>query len=625
MDVVNNQGRSRCVEALAYCYGFNVLMLMVVGHGYLASVPSGTSTLGWLAMLLAFVANFAVLALAPAMLAAVAILTRRLWITLTAAIILYGLFNVFIYADSVIYQLWRFHFNSMVFNLLTTQGAGDSVIAGRGTVLYTTLIVVTIFAAEIGFALYVLPFLRRRTVAIRLRTKRALLVSCSAVFALIVLDKAVYGVGDLRNNVELLRVKQIMPLYQSVTMKKFAIKVLGRKPSHTLNFKVRGGSGSFDYPKSPLRFRADGPRPNIVVVSVEGGRFDMVTPEVMPFLSRWGAENLVFEQNYSAGNTTRYGIFGLIHGIYGTYWRRALTERRGPVLIRSLKQLGYNIRILSCTDLHYPEFRSTCFVDVPEAITDHWSGDRIHRDRQMTDTFVQFLDTKRTPFFAFLFYDASHQPYHYPPSHAVFNVGGVTEDLNYIKLAHAPAEMEFIKNRYKNSLHYVDSEIERAFQALEARDMMRDTLIFVMGDHGEEFRELGLFGHDSTFDKYQTKTFMVARIPGQIPRRIQRVTNHMDVPSTILSYLGAENPLSDYTQGMPLLSSQERSFVFISSWDTAAIENGKTTTVFGTETYRTELTIYDQNYAPLPNQRDALAAHKDVLLEALSGMRQFTK
>src|SRR6266404_4590293 len=138
------------LEALFYFYVFNVLQLLVIGHGYLSHVPTGTSTCGWLATLLAFVANFALLALVPALLSLAALISRRLWVMLTAAVILFGLLNVFIYADSVIYQLWRFHFNGFVWNLLTTSGAGDTVTAGKGTVLSTAGMIALVFAAEAG-------------------------------------------------------------------------------------------------------------------------------------------------------------------------------------------------------------------------------------------------------------------------------------------------------------------------------------------------------------------------------------------------------------------------------------------------------------------------------------------
>ena len=360
-------------------------------------------------------------------------------------------------------------------------------------------------------------------------------------------------------------------------------------------------------------------------MAIEGARFDMLTPDVMPFLSRWSTNNIVCDENYSGGNTTRYGIFGLIYGIYGSYWQRALGEREGSVLIRGLKQLGYNFRILSCTDLNYPEFRSTCFIDVPEAVTDKWNGDHVVRDRLMTEEFLRFLDQKKSPFFAFMFYDASHQPYWYPPEHAVFDVGGVTEDINYLKLPHDAAGMALIKNRYKNSLHYVDSQLQRTLQGLQEHGLLENTLVFIMGDHGEEFRECGLFGHDSSFSRYQTKTMMVAHLPHETPKHIQRLTSHLDVPATILNYVGVENPPADYTQGIPLLASQEPHYVFVATWEAAAIIDRNATITFGLEAYKTDMTIYDNDYKPLPQQREALAARKDELLEALNGMRQFTK
>jgi len=614
------------LEALFYFYVFNVLQLLVIGHGYLSHVPTGTSTCGWLATLLAFVANFALLALVPALLSLVALISRRLWVMLTVAVFLFGLLNVFIYADSVIYQLWLFHFNSFIWNLITTPGSGDVTVAGKSTVLYTVGTVTLIFSTEIIFAAFVLPWLRRLPLASRLRSRRGFVIACSTVLALICLNIAVYDIADLRDNVEILRVKQLLPLYQAVTMKRFAIKVLGIKLSQDMRLKLPPSQGSFNCPKVPLRFRAGGPRPNILIVPIEGGRFDMLTPDVMPFLSHWSESNLVFRANFSTGNTTRYGIFGLLYGIYGTYWQRALAEHTGPALFKSLKGLGYKFRILCSANMNYPELHSTCFADVLPDTTDQWQCERVDRDRLMTEAFIKFLDQKPAgPFLGFVFYDASHQPYSYPPEHAIFPTGNMTEDINYIKLARGEGDMALIKNRYKNSLHYVDSQIQRLLQTLEQRGLLENTLVFVMGDHGEEFREFGLFGHDSAFHKYQTQTLMVAHIPGEPPRAINRLTSHIDVPATVLTYMGVENPLSDYTLGHSLLDEHEPPFLFIANWSNAALIDRQTIITFGLEAYNTDTTILDTNNVPLPNQREALTSHRGEVLSALQGMRQFTK
>ena len=157
------------------------------------------------------------------------------------------------------------------------------------------------------------------------------------------------------------------------------------------------------------------------------------------------------------------------------------------------------------------------------------------------------------------------------------------------------------------------------------RHLMDHTLVFIVGDHGEAFGELGLFGHDSTFDRYQTKTLCVANIPGETPRHIRRMTSHEDVPATILTYLGAENPLADYTQGLPLTTNATRPFVFIATWSAGAIVDTNTITSFGLEAYNTDTTVLDTNDVPLPHQLAALAAHRAELMAGLEAMRQFLK
>ena len=612
-------------EALLHFYAGNIFLLMIVGHGYLSSVPAGTTFAGWLQTWLAFAANFAMWALAPLLVALVTLFFRPRWLTGFVAVAAFGALNFFIYVDSVIYQLWRFHFNGFVWNLLTTPGAGDSVTAGTATLATTAGIVGLIFATEIGLLVWIGPWLAKRGWLPRLQTGKALAGAALAVAGLIVLDKVFYNVGDLRQDAEVARLRHLLPLYQTVTMKRFAHRVFGVDvaPRPTMRADARGAS--LDYPKAPLRLRPGGPRPNVVVIAIEGARFDVGTAAVMPNLHRWGEAHLVFDNHYSAGNATRYGIFGLLYGIAGTYWERALAEQQGPVLVRTLQQLGYQFRILSCTDLNFPEFRRTAFVDVPAAITDTWSCDRVDRDRQMTDAFVQFVKQKPAPFFAFMFYDASHQPYRYPAEHAVIETGGLTENINYVRMTHDRSLVPLAHNRYHNSLHYIDAQIGRALATLEQAGMLTNTIVFIAGDHGEEFGECGMFGHDSSFNRYQTKTVAVGHVPGAPAQHVTNWTSHVDLPATVLDYIGVENPPGDYTQGQPLTADRQRPYLIIASWEIAAAVAPAATITVGLAAYNAETVIADTNNIPLPNQRQALAARQDCLVSVLHDMKQFTK
>ena len=109
--------------------------------------------------------------------------------------------------------------------------------------------------------------------------------------------------------------------------------------------------------------------------------------------------------------------------------------------------------------------------------------------------------------------------------------------------------------RFYNSLHYVDSQIERVVGALEKRGLLDNTLVFICGDHGEEFNECGYMGHNARgFNRYQAQTIMVARVPGAEPKRLTRLTSNVDIAATVLDAAGVLNPPSDYCQGVPLTS-----------------------------------------------------------------------
>ena len=109
------------------------------------------------------------------------------------------------------------------------------------------------------------------------------------------------------------------------------------------------------------------------------------------------------------------------------------------------------------------------------------------------------------------------------------------------------------------------------------------------------------------------------------PQHVRRMTSHEDVPATVLTYMGAENPLPDYTQGLPLMTNAARPFVFISSWSDAAIVSTNTITTFGLEAYNSDVAILGTNNVPQPNQRAALASHRSDLVAAMESMRQFKK
>nr|MBA3686254.1 sulfatase-like hydrolase/transferase [Planctomycetota bacterium] len=422
-------------------------------------------------------------------------------------------------------------------------------------------------------------------------------------------------------------VAQYFPLYQRMTIRRLAAKRGWAAPNAAAEVTTVSG-GALAYPKADVPFPAQ-PRPlNVVLIALEGARFDMLDPAVMPAVHAFGARHTTCLQHYSGGNATRFGIFSLLYGIHATYWQQVLAERRGPFLIQALERLGYAIDITSCTDLNFPEFRQTAFVDVLDRIHDTWPpGPRVDRDRLMTDRVVDLIESSNEPFFSFSFYDASHSSYLYPPEFAKFSPTQTDADVDFVTLAHAGSVDRLLPlfNRYRNSLGYVDAQIARVIAALEARGILDRTVVVITGDHGEEFGESGHFTHNSAFDRWQIRPLMVAHVPGLASGSITTPTSHIDVPATILAAIGFTAPFGDWTQGLPLGTATTRDHVLAVSWNAAALVAADGCMVFGTETYRPTIDLFDADYRPANDSDAALRRWRPLLPELARQLREFSR
>ena len=577
--------------------------------------PPGFGTAAWGAAITALVSTSAFATLLPTLvLLPVAVLVRRRLPIAAASAFLFGAWQFALYADSVIYALFRFHLNGLVLNALTTPGAGDSILLGGRTYVSAVLRLSLLFGLEAALAAVVWSGSRRIEKAGSRVPVRAICVLLGLVF---LADKGIYAFATTTRRPEYRFGDDLFPLYVQLHVEESLFPEGGRRDA------AAGVSSRLRYPRNPVRLAANAPRPNVLLVAVEGLRFDMLDRNVMPFLTDWSATQLVFRNHYSGGNSTRFGIFSLFYGLSGTYWNRFLAAARPPVLLDALRMRGYDFRILSCTDLNYPEFRETAFRHVGASIRDHWEGERVDRDRRMTDDLLGFLGRVRRPFFAFLFYDAPHGFYEYPPAFERFRP--VPSSGDYVRLAaENPALSGPLFNRYRNSLGYVDSQIERVVRDLERRGLLENTLVFVTGDHGEEFGERGYRGHGGTFDRFQTSTLMVAHLPGEPAREVRRLTSHVDVVPTILERIGATNPPGDYSQGVPLTAPTGPSSLIVSAWREAAVIRPDSTVVFGLTEYAPFLHVYDREYRRM-TRAEASSEKSSVLEEMARRMSEFSR
>ena len=553
-----------------------------------------------------------------------AIIPSTLFMMIVSTITLLSV-NLFILIDFNIFKLFRFHINSLIWNALVTEGSGEKVQLGTGSWITFSIIAFVILVIEIGFHYYLAMF-RNKPFFQRSFLKKFLLVSLLCLLV-ILMDKGIYAYADLYNRTSITRYAKVFPLYQPLTIKRFAKKKLGFVVNREFELEHQKKGKSLNYPLEQLTFSGEKPKFNIVMIIIESWRYDMLGTDVTPEIYSFSENAYVFSNHYSGGNASRFGIFSIFYGIYGSYWHHFLGEREGPILISSLKELGYEFKILASSPLTFPEFRKTCFVEITEYIEDKLDGSNaIERDQQQVFRFHTWIDSRDSdkPFFTVFFLDGPHAPYSYPDNFAKFKPA--VKDLNFIRIDKRKNALPYL-NDYKNAIYFDDWVTGKILNVLKERRLLDSTIVFISGDHGQEFWERGFWGHNGAFSPEQVKVPMIVHLPGESGRTIDWITSHYDIPSTILSLLGCNTPVENYSLGYPIFSDEKRSEYIVSvGWDECAVIDSSIALVFSTESYNiSKFEVRDKDYNIILKTDPYLKSRISTLTEVILNMSKFLK
>jgi hypothetical protein len=622
----------RC-KTLLYFLLANYLLSLIIASPYLGFGPTVADPWPWVYARAAFLSTFAIFMILLGLILwpFTRLIKSPVQLFILPPTVLF-LFQVLLLADVHIYEIFRFHINGLVINTLTTEGVGDSVQVGGQTVatlfIYLGLLCFLEWGGLWGLARY---FSRRPT-----RVARSAFQRKSPTLALILLsvtivaDKGIFAYANFYDMTSITRYQKLFPLYLPLFADETLEKYLGwEKPDTLVEYRTK--SSLLNYPLKEFRIEEQLKPVNIVWVAVESWRFDMMSPEVTPHIQDFSTRALVFEDHYSGGNASRFGIFSLFYGVYGTYWHQFLAERRSPLLIDILQHLGYEFKIMSSTQLSYPELRKTAFVNLPpQTIEDRLPGNGgPERDPEMARRFDSFLQNRdpQKPFFSFMFLDSPHAPYRYPKEFAKFQP--TVDEINYfeVKKAHAHVdEGHPLFNRYRNAIFFSDSVVDQILSSLEKRGLLNSTVVVITGDHGEEFYETGYYGHTSAFSDYQVKVPLILYIPGQKPGKVTRLTSHLDLVPTMLSLMGSRMDPALYSHGHSLLSDVSEPYVVASGWDTFAVIDPGATLVLSSETYNARTAeVRSGSYRLVEESKPVLAARRQEILEVTKGLSRFLR
>jgi membrane-anchored protein YejM (alkaline phosphatase superfamily) len=456
-----------------------------------------------------------------------------------------------------------------VLNLLLGGAARETFVFSADTYAQaaTVAVIVLLAIASIAIALW-------RDVRTHAPAKRRARMIAVAMIASLASFHAAHIIADVLAYEPILEQTSVLPLRYAATAKRFlrshGVPVRGKPDAEML---AQSDHTALSYPLRPMECRPDAAPLNVIFIVIDSWRFDEMTAAVTPHVADFARTAVRFDEHFSGGNATRIGMFSLLYSIPGTYWHQMLNERRGPVFIDELLRLDYDVQVFRSAPLYSPEFDRTIFANVAAPrLTSEGDGPAA-RDADLTADFLRFLEARRKsePFFALLFYDAPHSfdaPVDYPE---VFSPA--IKHVNYLQLR-GDFDKTPLLNRYRNSLHYVDSLIGDVLAALRAHALFERSVVVITGDHGQEFNDTGrnYWGHGSNFTRYQTGVPLLLYAPTLRPRVIRHRTSHFDVAPTLMrEVLGCSGAIESFSVGRSLFEPGGRDPLVLSEYADFAI------------------------------------------------------
>jgi len=186
-------------------------------------------------------------------------------------------------------------------------------------------------------------------------------------------------------------------------------------------------------------------------------------------------------------------------------------------------------------------------------------------------SFLDWLSRERgggRPFFAFLNYLDAHEPFLLPEDEGVrFGLRPespgdykmLVEYWDRDKLKISERDVELARDSYDNCIAALDRQVGSLLDELERRGVLRDTLVIITSDHGEQFGEHRVFNHGLSLYTHEVHVPLLIISPAAPPgRTVSEPVSLRDLPATVVSLLGlgagstfTGRSLAEYWQSTP--------------------------------------------------------------------------
>jgi len=306
----------------------------------------------------------------------------------------------------------------------------------------------------------------------------------------------------------------------------------------------------------------------------------------------------IFRHAYTVSTTTMLAIPAILSGI--TPEQPEHLFRSSPLAWEYAEMLNYHTFFISSHSMQWYRFDKYYSLNKPDL---YWNKDTSGLpsfndlgidDRLTVEKLNEHLsEIKNKPFFGVLQFNATHFPYKVPEEF-------IRWDEKYI-------------DKYDNSVFYQDFLLEKVFAGLSGNNLLKKTVVIMISDHGEAFKEHNSIGHIDTYNTETVSIPLIIYIPPGISSRInssrlkintQLNTSNADIVPFIINLLELRNnsqiaSIYPYFTGKNLLEpfDTDRSIITLNSNDIINFNSG-VSLIKGNKHYilRTNIVPYSREY-----------------------------
>ncbi len=306
-------------------------------------------------------------------------------------------------------------------------------------------------------------------------------------------------------------------------------------------------------------------RKNVVIIVIDALRTKNLSlygyeRETDKNLRKIAEKGIFFSENFSPSNSTAPSVTSIFTGDYPPnhgimhqlpYTKEAEIEKIKTVkfwLPAYLKENGYRTIAIDWIG----EWFKKGFDYYGEGAALEESSATFRPAEEITSLALSKIDKSEEPFFLFLHYWDTHFPF---PT-IEYNKTETEEDLDktlqgiksepqriYLKRRIAGKglyTLEAMKEKYDLSIKTIDEQIGRIYDFLKNHNLLEETILFILGDHGMNSTEHEIYFSSSGLYEDSIHTPLIMHLPDFSPKKINHFVQNIDIVPTVLDSLGFE-------------------------------------------------------------------------------------